>query len=169
MKQKQIFEELSRNIKVFKSLFLNLSKEEYLWKSNQDHWCLLEILCHLYDEEREDFMARTKHVLENPHLKLPLFDQIAWVKERNYIGQNFELMVQKFIEERQQSLIWLKSLKDPNWNNTFEHPKLGPMSAYYFLSNWLAHDYLHIKQITKLKFDFLAHSSKQDLSYAGKW
>ena len=37
------------------------------------------------------------------------------------------------------------------------------------LTNWLAHDYLHIRQIIKLKFDFLKDQSDEHLSYAGEW
>jgi hypothetical protein len=78
-------------------------------------------------------------------------------------------MLEKFIKERESSLIWLKSLKNAIWDHSFEHPKLGTMSAKYFLNNWLAHDYLHIRQIIKLKFDYLDDRFKENLNYAGIW
>ncbi len=43
------------------------------------------------------------------------------------------------------------------------------MTAKMFLSNWLAHDYLHIRQITKLKYDYLKQLTNEDLNYAGNW
>jgi hypothetical protein len=43
------------------------------------------------------------------------------------------------------------------------------MTAMLFLSNWLAHDYLHIRQIIKLKFDYLEKMTGEGLSYAGDW
>ena len=42
-----------------------------------------------------------------------------------------------------------------------------PLSC--FSPNWLAHDYLHIRQIIRLKFAYLQQLSKEDLSYAGNW
>jgi len=169
MKPQHIIQELSKNTAIFKGLFKDIEKSAYLWKSCPTKWCLLEIICHLYDEEREDFRTRTKQVLENPELSLPPFDPVKWVKERNYIEQNYNEMLDKFINERQQSIDWLQSLKNPQWNNTHQHPKLGALSANMFLANWLAHDYLHIRQINNLKYNYLMQFSGESLVYAGNW
>lgn len=164
-----IVQELSRNSDVFKSLLNGISEEEYLWKSAPEKWCLLEIICHLHDEEREDFRARTKRVLENPKKKLEPFDPLKWVEQRNYLQKNYDDMLNKFLEERKRSVAWLDSLISPRWENAFNHPELGLMTAKLFLTNWLAHDYLHIRQINKLKFDYLQKSSGESLNYAGNW
>ena len=169
MNDQKIIQELSRNKDIFKGLLLNVSKEEYLWKINTDKWCLLEIVCHLFDEEREDFRTRTKLVLQDPELPLPPFDPTAWPKDRAYIKQNYNDKVYNFLNERDQSIDWLQSLKDPPWNNAFLHPKFGDMSASLFLANWLAHDYLHIRQILTLKYKYLEQFSGVSLSYAGIW
>ena len=164
-----IFEELKRNRKIFKVLLNNIHKEEYLWRQAPDKWCLLEIVCHLHDEEIEDFRTRVKYVLEDPAKELPPINPTVWVSERKYTDQNFDLKFKAFIKERKESIGWLKSLDDPQWENYYNHPKLGPMSAKLFLSNWLAHDLLHIRQILKLRFEYLKYISSEDLSYAGNW
>ena len=169
MNYTKIIQELLRNRDIFKGLLTGLIEEEYLWKSNPEKWCLLEIICHLYDEEREDFRARTKHVLETPAKPLPPIDPAGWVKERNYIDRNYTETMDKFLEERQQSVKWLKSLAGPKWDIAYNHPKFGQMTARMFLSNWVAHDYLHIRQILKLKFDYLKQLSDENLTYAGDW
>ncbi len=161
--------ELSKNRKVFKTLLIGLSGEEYLWKQNTEKWCLLEIICHLLDEEREDFCARTKSVLETPTKTLAAIDPSGWVIQRNYIKKDYETILNGFLKERARSVSWLKTLESPKWNNEHIHPKLGPMTAMLFLSNWLAHDYLHIRQIIKLKFDYLEKMTGEGLSYAGDW
>lgn len=165
----KIIQELARNKLVFKELLNGLPEEEYLWKQNPDKWCLLEIICHLYDEEREDFRTRTKQVLTSPELPLPKIDPVGWVNERKYLQQNFSEKLKDFLFEREQSVKWLQTLKNPGWNNAYNHPKLGKMTARLFLSNWLAHDYLHIRQITKLRYEYLKFKSAEDLSYAGNW
>ena len=169
MNPREIYKKLKQNKEVFQHLFENISEEEYKWSQKPGKWCLLEILCHLYDEEREDFRTRVQCVLEDPDTPPPTFDPLIWIKERNYIGQNYNSVLVKFLEERDKSVNWLNTLKDPQWDNTFHHPKLGPMSAYLFLSNWLAHDYLHIRQIIRLKIDYLKVMSNESLTYAGDW
>jgi hypothetical protein len=46
---------------------------------------------------------------------------------------------------------------------------LGRLSAGTFLSNWLAHDYLHIRQIIRLKYQYLQRQTRESLDYAGAW
>ena len=169
MNHNKIIQELTRNKLVFNELLTGLTDEEFLWKQNSEKWCLLEIICHLYDEEREDFRTRTKQVLESPELPLPKIDPVGWVTERKYLQQNFSEKLKDFLSEREQSVKWLQSLMNPKWENAYNHPKLGKMTAKLILANWLAHDYLHIRQITKLKYDHLKSKSDEDLSYAGNW
>jgi hypothetical protein len=164
-----IVSELSQNKIIFKSLFENLPPETYLWREEEDKWNLLEILCHLYDEEREDFRARIKSVLENPDALLPPIDPAGWVISRNYSSENFEQKLNAFLAERDNSIQWLNSLENPNWKNAHKHQKFGPLSAKMFLYNWLAHDYLHIRQITRVKYEYFKNLGKVRFDYAGRW
>jgi len=164
-----IIDEFQKNKAIFCGLLDNVDNVMVLWKQAPGKWCLLEIVCHLYDEERDDFKFRTRWVLERPNQTPPPFNPIKWVSEHKYMEQDYSTMLNKFIAEREQSIIWLQSLKNVNWNNSYEHSKLGTLTAKHFLTNWLAHDYLHIKQITKLKFDYLRHQSGENLDYAGIW
>jgi len=169
MNYTNIITQLSANKSVFKSLLAGLSEQEYLWKSNTEKWCLLEIVCHLYDEEREDFRTRVKHVLETPELAPPSFDPVVWVLQRKYMDQDYSEKLNEFLEERNKSIEWLRSLVDPQWHNAYEHPKFGKMTAKMFLANWLAHDYMHIRQILNVKFNYLKMDSNETLVYAGDW
>lgn len=169
MKTSHAIGELARNQTVFSVLLNGISEDEYLWKWQKDKWCLLEIVCHLYDEERDDFRARTKSVLTDPLKPLPPFDPIACVTERKYIKQNYYQMLNKFLMERNDSVEWLESLQNPSWRNAYNHPKAGPVSASFLLNNWLAHDYLHIRQIIKLRYLYSQGISGESLDYAGEW
>ena len=169
MKHQKVIKELARNRNIFKELLMEVSKEAYLWKFSPQKWCLLEIVCHLFDEEQEDFRIRTKLVLQDPKLPLPMFDPTYWPKERAYLEQNYDQKVSDFLDERDHSINWLYSLKNPQWENAYQHPKFGAMSASLFLANWLAHDYLHIRQILTLKYKYLEQLSEETLNYAGSW
>ncbi len=169
MKHSDIIEKLNLNKDVFKDLFEGLSEEEIHWKPQPEKWCMLEIVCHLYDEEREDFRARLKHTLEIPDQPMPKIYPQEWVTERKYMERNFQEMVSKFLEEREQSTEWLQSLSSPQWKNVHHHPKGGELSVEMFLSNWLAHDYLHFRQITFMKYHYLKTHFDTRFDYAGNW
>lgn len=164
-----IIKELDSNRKVFENLLELVPEEMILWKGNSNRWSLLEIVCHLYDEEKEDFGARVRSVLKDPKKSFSPINPEGWVEERNYIEQEYDEVLYKFLKERETSIEYLGALKNSPWKNVHKHPSLGDMSAELFLANWLAHDHLHIRQIVKLKYDFLKDVSEQDLSYAGNW
>lgn len=42
-------------------------------------------------------------------------------------------------------------------------------ASKFFLTNWLTHDYLHMRQIIKLKYDYLEQQSGEMIDYAGTW
>lgn len=164
-----IISELSQNKIIFKSLFENLPADIYLWREADSKWNLLEILCHLYDEERDDFRARVKSVLENPHTPLLPIDPVGWVTSRKYLSENYAEKLNDFITERDNSIQWLNSLENPDWQNEHPHPKFGQLSAKMFLYNWLAHDYLHIRQIIRVKYEYFRNVSQVRFDYAGDW
>jgi hypothetical protein len=85
------------------------------------------------------------------------------------MGQDYAAKLAEFLDERAKSVAWLELLSNPQWSNAYQHPKLGPLSAELFLANWLAHDYIHIRQLNRLTFEYLQHQSGIDLSYAGNF
>ena len=164
-----IIRQLEANINTFEGLLKSDSTEEILFRPEPAKWCLLEIACHLVDEETEDFRTRLKHVLTTPQNPLPPIDPSGWVSSRNYLGQNYQEKTKTFLLERKSSVHWLKSLIQPEWNNAYAHPKFGPLSGKLFLCNWLAHDLHHIRQIVSIKHAFLKYITGENLKYAGDW
>jgi hypothetical protein len=175
-----IIGELENNKAVFEGLLNDLSREIYLFRPPVNHeteepgdtipvkWNILEIVCHLYDEEREDFRSRIKHVLEYPRIPLTPIDPQGWVKDRKYMERNFNTVCTAFFKERVKSVEWLRSLRYASWNNVYMHPTLGNLTPWQLLHAWLAHDYLHIRQITFNKYNYL-RSFSVNLGYAGSW
>jgi hypothetical protein len=161
--------DLARNANVFRSLLEGIDDTEVKWKPEPKKWSLLEIVCHLHDEEREDFRARVQHTLANNAEDLPPIDPEGWVTSRDYASQDYREALTRFLDERKRSIEWLRSLDHPEWKNACIHPRYGPMSAEFFLTNWVAHDILHIRQIIRTRYQYLAHSTGQILLYAGEW
>jgi len=164
-----IVKQLKKNKLVFLELLQVEDTDFIKWRPAKDKWCILEIICHLYDEERDDFRFRVNWLLENPGEKPPPFNPLDWVTEHDYINQDYQQMLHKFIAERENSVRWLQALENPNWNSSYIHDIKGELSAFFYLTNWLAHDYLHMRQIIKQKFDYLEYRTKTSLYYAGKW
>lgn len=169
MDQDFCISQLARHRDIFKQFFTGLTDADIRWKPAQGKWCLLEVLCHLHDEEREDFRARLRSTLEDPSAPWPKIDPVAWVDERRYMEQDFGTMLEKFLTERDRSVEWLRGLKAPKWTNAYMHPKVGPVSADLLLVNWVAHDLLHFRQITRLRYDLLSTTTSEPLDYAGTW
>lgn len=161
--------QLERHRDIFKQFFSGLTPQDLRWKPAPEKWSLLDVLCHLRDEEREDFRARLDHILTTPDGPMPKIDPVAWVTERRYAEQDFDTTLGEFLRERDRSVQWLRDLKDPKWSNVYMHPKVGPVSCDLILVNWVAHDLLHFRQITKLRYDFLPTITGEALDYAGAW
>ena len=162
-----ILSELLRNEAIYKDLLTGLSEDAYMHVEAKGKWCLLEVICHLRDEEKEDFRARLKVILIDPSKGFVPINPPDWVTERNYIEQNFNEVFSDFLNERKASLKWLGELKRPDWESYYEHKHFGKMTAELFLSNWLAHDYIHIRQISRIKRSYFKSISHVELNYAG--
>jgi len=163
--------ELKSNRAVFKNLLQSFILENVKWKVSSEKWCALEIVCHLLDEEKDDFRYRLQHLIETPQKKMPSIDPVAWVLNHEYMEQDFGTKVDAFLSERSASILYLEKL-DPltaYWENTYENNYFGLLKPVFFLTNWIAHDYLHIKQLTRLKYDLLASKSECKIEYAGEW
>lgn len=160
---------LSGNRGVFESLMKDVSLEQVRWKPSPDKWSMLEVINHLYDEEREDFRQRLDLVLADPAQAWPPIDPRTWVDTRGYNEKDPPMSLNNFFAEREKSLSWLKQLSAPNWQNRYEHSN-GPITAGDLLASWLAHDFLHIRQLTRLHWQYVAMlADPHQTTYAGPW
>ena len=165
MNTEYIIKNIAANADVFKALFKDVTEEEAVWKPSPEKWSLMEIVNHLYDEEREDFRARVDAALHKK--EYGKIDPQGWVCERKYNERKLRVSVNNFLEERRMSIEWLEKLKEPDWGLPFEHPKIK-MSAAEMLANWLAHDYRHIEQFIKTRHAYLEDmAGRGRLRYAG--
>lgn len=154
----------------------SLSPDEARFKPPSGAWSILEIVCHLVDEETDDFRARIESTLRDPAVKWPLTDPEGWAAQRNYADQDLAAKLQQFTDERAKTITWLRSLKSPDWQAAYQHPRIGPVRAGELLVAWPAHDALHIRQIAKRLFEIAARDgatmcpSQPFLTlYAGEW
>ena len=133
-------------------------------------WTMLEVMCHLYDEEREDFRVRVMQPLMHPDLPLAGIDPEGWVVSRGYAQRAFGEMREQFFAERAQSILQLRQLGDVDWHAPLNHPRLHELTAAQVAWAWVAHDLLHIRQLTELRYLlFQRHTTPYGYGYAGDW
>ena len=163
-------ESLERFSKILPATVGGLSHEIATWKPQPEHWSILEILCHLADEEVEDFRQRVQLTLESPGTPWPPIDPPQAAIDRRYNEQDLEETLQRFLDERKASLNWLKSLDQVDWDLYYDHPEWGPMVSGRIMAAWVAHDWLHLRQISKRFFEMAERDGKPyDIRYAGEW
>jgi hypothetical protein len=161
--------ELAQGAETITSLVVGVSPEEARVRPAPEAWSLLEVVCHLHDEEREDFRPRLDLVLHRPGEAWARIDPAAWVAEREYNARDLARMLQAFLAERERSLAWLGSLSAPDWSREYQAP-FGPITAGDLLASWAAHDLLHTRQLLELRrARLLAHTAPHRTQYAGDW
>jgi len=138
---------LRANATVFDALFTSVDPGDVDWRPSPGVWSLLEVANHLADEEVEDFRTRVDLTLHEPDVDWPPIDPEGWVTARAYADREFEASVTRFLEARAASIAWLSALEAPDWSRYREHPVAGRLAAGDVLTAWLAHDYLHLRQI----------------------
>ena len=169
MKFESLFQELRNSTETIRVLLAGITQEEARVKPDEHSWSMLEVVCHLYDEEREDFREHLGFILHRQHDEWHVIDPQNWVTERNYNGQNFTEMQEKFFAERQKSLSWLEELAATDWDTLYTSP-FGSMRAGDMLAAWVAHDNLHLRQLVELRRMRIEKiTGPYEIEYAGDW
>ncbi|MEW6406738.1 MAG: DinB family protein [Chloroflexota bacterium] len=169
MKFSTLYEELTNSTESIRWLLFGISQEDARIKPDEKSWSMLEVICHLYDEEREDFREHLDFILHRQDEEWRVIDPQGWITSRKYNEQNFAEMQERFLDEREKSLAWLKSLADTNWHTTYTS-QYGTTSAGEMLSCWVAHDNLHIRQLVELRRKHIERITKpHSIEYAGEW
>jgi uncharacterized damage-inducible protein DinB len=169
MEFKTLYQELSYSTEMIKALLARISQEEAQIKPNVESWSILEVVCHLYDVEREDFREHLDFILHRQNEKYHEIDPQKWITERKYNEQNFVEMQKQFFAERKKSLEWLKTISGADWETTYTS-EYGSVSAGEMFSCWIAHDNLHARQFVELRRNLIERMTQPyDIQYAGDW
>ncbi len=58
-----LYQELQNSTEMIRALLFGIAQEDARIKPNRESWSMLEVICHLYDEEREDFREHLDFIL----------------------------------------------------------------------------------------------------------
>ena len=169
MEFQTLYQELSQSTEMIRALLAGISEEEARIRPAADSWSTLEVICHLYDEEREDFREHLDFILNRQTEEWHRIDPQGWVAEQKYNEQNFMEMQGKFFEERNKSMEWLTSISNADLEITYTS-EFGSMKAGEMFACWAAHDNLHIRQLVELRRKHIERTAgSYDIQYAGDW
>ena len=169
MKFETLYQELANSTEMIRTLLAGLTHEEAQSKPSPEAWSILEVACHFYDEEREDFREHLDFILHRQNEEWHRIDPPSWVVARKYNEQNFIEIQAKFFAERKKSLEWLKGLSNADWDTEYTSP-FGSMKAGDMFASWIAHDNLHIRQLVELRRDLVERiTTPYNIQYAGDW
>ncbi|MBV7335325.1 DinB family protein [Chloroflexi bacterium TSY] len=166
--RQQIIERFRHNAGAIRALAIGITDAQARWKPDGESWSILEVINHLYDEERRDFRLRLDLTLHRPEQEWPPIDPGAWVLDEHYNERDLAVSLANFLTEREKSLDWISQLDDPDWDSTRKHPAGFTMKAGDLLASWLAHDALHLRQLAELHHQYVAFSlNPYNTAYAG--
>ncbi len=161
--------QMERNAATVEHMVAGVSDAQAVWKPGPTSWSVLEVVHHLYDEERKDFRARLDVMLHRPDQPLPPFDPMAAVEAGQYNERDLNDSLRRFINERQASVAWLRSLDSPDWNAVYRESRRA-MTAGDMFASWIAHDILHLRQLIKLRWLLTVRELKPyNVDYGGLW
>lgn len=165
----QLKQLMAENAARIRLLAQGVSEQQARWNPVPESWSVLEVINHLYDEEREDFRVRLDIILHQPNQPWPPINPDGWVQERRYNERDLDESLSNFLEERRASLEWLESLSAPDWYASYE-TNFGTMRAGDMFASWVAHDQLHLRQLVELHRAWLEQLVEPyGVRYAGEW
>ena len=92
MEFKALDQEFVNSTEMIRALLADISQDEAQIKPNPESWSILEVICHLYDEEREDFREHLDFILHRQNEAWHRIDAEGWITKRKYNEQSFAEM-----------------------------------------------------------------------------
>jgi len=126
-------------------------------------WSVRTVIAHLIHGEYEDWMPRTRHILQSGETQLfAPFDRDAHIHYGK--GKTLTQLLDEFAKVRAKSLDELRGLKltPQDFERQGRHPALGSVSLSELLATWAAHDLTHLHQISRI----MAHQVREAV---GPW
>jgi hypothetical protein len=141
---------LRRTPAVLRALLSNLGDHWTAHTYGPNTWSPHDILAHLINCERTDWIPRARVILEGPAGRaFPPFDRQGYLAQAR--GKALAALLDEFDQCRRESLASLDSfnLTEAQFDRQAQHPALGPATLRNLLATWTVHDLNHISQICK--------------------
>jgi hypothetical protein len=122
--------------------------DDTMWRARPlpNEWSLVEIVCHLRDEEAEDFGARVRVTVEGGTAFVPI-DPERWAVDRRYRDDDPHAALALLKQRRVENLAFLATVDAKRLTHDVELRGAGRLSGLDLLAAWVTHDCLHVTQL----------------------
>jgi DinB superfamily len=134
-----------------------------LGNEGQGTWSAFEVVGHLIQGDRTDWIPRAKIILQFGEARaFDPFDMSGYRRECQ--GKSLSQLLDDFADVRSASLLELRAMKLGPEQLALKgrHPSLGIVTLSQLLATWVAHDLTHVHQISRL----MAHQYREAV---GPW
>jgi hypothetical protein len=162
MQLENLIAQLTSNAQVIRQMLAGITAEQAIWQPDPATWSVMNVIDHLYQEERTDFRARLATSWGLPDPCVPLV-------KAPYADHDVTAAWQAWENEREQSTTWLRGRVNPDWQSPCKF-SWGQLTAADMAASWMAHDVLHMRQLVELRYAWLVNQMQpHDVEYAGEW
>ena len=154
---------LARTPAALDALLRELPDAWTLRNEGEGTWTAFDVVGHLIQGERTDWMPRTRMILEHGESRaFEPFDRLAQTRESQ--GKSLGLLLDEFAGLRSANLAELRgfNLRQEDLERRGRHPALGLVTLSQLLATWAAHDLTHLHQISRI----MAHQYREAV---GPW
>ena len=154
---------LERTPVVLNALLRDLPETWTLRNEGEDTWSPFDVVGHLIQGERTDWMPRVRTILEFGETQtFAPFDRRGHVRQSE--GKTLAQLLDEFALLREENLVELRglNLRQQDLELRGRHPAFGVVSLSELLATWAAHDLTHLHQISRV----MAHQYREAV---GPW
>lgn len=142
---------LSRTPRSLDGLLRGLPDAWVRGKEGKDSWSAYDIVGHLIEGERTDWMPRARIILEHGEERaFDPFDRLA--QSRQDPHRPLEQLLDEFARLRGENVAALEALNlsQADLGRRGKHPALGVVTLSELLATWAAHDLTHLHQLSRV-------------------
>lgn len=145
---KEGIEILDRTPNTIEYFLTGLSDEWINCNEGEGSWNAIEVIAHLIECEKNNWIPRIEAILEDKNQSFPPFNRCAHL---NKLERMLDPMLSEFKSIRIQNINNLKILVDSETQLelTSIRPEFGAVKLRELISTWVVHDLTHINQILK--------------------
>lgn len=154
---------LSRTPAALNALLRGLPARWVKHNEGGDSWNARDILGHLIEGERSDWIARARIILEHGEARVfDPFDRLAQKKEKR--ERPLDELLEEFARRRGENIKLLEEMRltDEDLERRGRHPALGVVTLRQLLATWATHDMTHLHQLSRV----MAHQYRETV---GPW
>jgi hypothetical protein len=154
---------LSRTPGALDALLRDLPETWTRRNEGENTWSAFDVVGHLIDGERVDWMPRAKMILQSGETQAFVpFDRGGHLREGQ--GKSLGQLLDEFVRVRRENLDELRALKlrPEDLERRGLHPAFGVVTLSQLLATWATHDLTHLHQLSRI----MAHQYREAV---GPW